>query len=183
MATAKIIRLKRDQVVPVGTTRPSTLSETQFQAINGSAWVLCDGRNIVGSLLWELTGLTVIPDVRGCSIRGKNNGRSDGLQNPNGELALGIFDGHARKSHGHSIDSSSGAHPHRTLLYADDVANSGTGAELMDNDAGGSTSNDYWYTDTGSSSYDGRHSHTVNNDGGNEDRASNVTTNFFMKVN
>ena len=34
--------------IPLGTTVASYLTEAQFQSINGSSWVLDDGRSIAG---------------------------------------------------------------------------------------------------------------------------------------
>lgn len=79
------------------------LTEAQFQSQMGTQWILCDGRNVAGSDYAVLTGNTVVPDARGLVIRGKNNGRADGNQNPDGELAVGAFQADAFASHGHSL--------------------------------------------------------------------------------
>jgi hypothetical protein len=86
----------------VGTVHESVLTEAQFQSIRGTDWVLCDGRNVAGSDYHAITGSVVIPDMRGLHYRGKNNGRSDGNQNPGGDLALGTFQSDDAKAHVHT---------------------------------------------------------------------------------
>lgn len=44
-----------------------------------------------------------IPDLRGMFLRSKNNGRADGNQNPDGDLALGVVQQDAFKSHTHTV--------------------------------------------------------------------------------
>jgi hypothetical protein len=86
---------------PVGMIISSMLTLAQFQAINGTAWVLADGSNIAGSLYATTTGTTTIPDLRGTVLRGKNNGRADGNQNPGGDNTLGTFENDAMQGHYH----------------------------------------------------------------------------------
>lgn len=86
----------------VGQIASSMLTEAQFQSINGSSWVLMDGRSVAGSAYATLTGSITIPDARGMVLRGKNNGRSDGNQNPDGDSALGLYQGDAFGSHVHT---------------------------------------------------------------------------------
>jgi hypothetical protein len=90
----------------VGDVRESLLTQTQFQAVNGPGWVLMDGRDISGSALATLTGLTSLPDARGVALRGKHHGRSDGGGNPDGDLAIGFSQADALGSHGHSVVSN-----------------------------------------------------------------------------
>src|ERR1700761_330867 len=78
---------------PVGSIVDSLLTEAQFQAQlgnpNPATWILADGRNVAGSTYTDITGNSNIPDFRGLFRRGKNNGRADGFQNPDGEIGLG----------------------------------------------------------------------------------------------
>jgi hypothetical protein len=78
----------------------------------GQTWILADGRSIAGlNLAYEnLTQSSTIPNLLGAFVRGKNNGRNDGNQNPDGELALGQFTADRFKSHDHG----GGAHTHAT---------------------------------------------------------------------
>ena len=109
---------------PVGSFQASILEETQFitqlNFPSPSTWVLADGRSVLGSTYQTLTGNTNIPDLRGITIRGLNNGgsaagtRSDGNQNPNdpsgtfvpGKYSEDTFQGHV---HGEQIPTTVGS--------------------------------------------------------------------------
>lgn len=78
----------------------SFLAEVQFQNEYGVNWVLADGRSAVGTKYQALTGNTTVPDMRGQFLRGKNNGRNDGNENPDGEVALGSFQDDATAANG-----------------------------------------------------------------------------------
>lgn len=73
----------------VGDIIHSMLTEEQFILENGGGWVLADGRDVTGSKYATVTGNTTVPDMRGQFLRGKNNTRSDGQENPDGDVALG----------------------------------------------------------------------------------------------
>ena len=73
-----------------------------LQALRGAGWVLADGRSVTGSAYATITGTTAIPDMRGLFLRGKNNGRTDGNKNPDGDLGLGAIQGDQIVSHVHS---------------------------------------------------------------------------------
>lgn len=91
----------------IGQSIESMLTEAQHQALYGSGWVLEDGRDVTGSLYHQITGFTNVPDSRGLFVRAKNNGRSDGNQNPAGDLALGAFQNDAFQGHDHGIRTDS----------------------------------------------------------------------------
>ena len=91
----------------VGDVEQSMLTLAQFQAIKGTGWVLADGSSCVGTTYATITGASTVPDLRGLVLRGKNNGRVDGNQNPDGEVALGTYQADDFKSHAHSILRSS----------------------------------------------------------------------------
>lgn len=86
---------------PVGSILYSKMNEAQLQVVKGSGWILSDGRNVTGSAYAALTGINNCVDLRGIHIRGQNNGRSDGLQNPDG-TALRAFQVDATNSHNHA---------------------------------------------------------------------------------
>jgi hypothetical protein len=65
-----------------------------------------DGRNVNGSKYASITGTSVIPDGRGQFLRGKNNGRGDGQENPAGDLIIGTQQTDEFKSHFHSMAGS-----------------------------------------------------------------------------
>ena len=87
----------------IGDKKDSMLTEAQFQVEHGSGWILSDGRDITGSGYHSITGLTTVPDARGLSIRGKNNGRSDGKENPDGDVALGLYQADKMQGHQHNL--------------------------------------------------------------------------------
>lgn len=99
--------------LPVGSIVDSMLTEDQFQLQLGNpspaTWVLADGRDITGTSLNLLTGQTNAPDLRGIFTRGKNNGRVDGNQNPDGNLPLGTFTDDKFESHFHVFRSPQGS--------------------------------------------------------------------------
>jgi hypothetical protein len=90
----------------VGQIISSTLTEAQFQAINGTSWVLMDGRSVVGSAYATVTGFTAVPDARGMVLRGRNNGRADGKENPDGEIGLGAYQADEIRAHSHTVETS-----------------------------------------------------------------------------
>lgn len=98
--------------LPIGSIVDSMLTEDQFQAQIGDpspeTWILADGRDITGTSLNLLTGQTTAPDLRGIFTRGKNNGRVDGNQNPDGNLALGTYTADKFLSHSHSYREPGG---------------------------------------------------------------------------
>lgn len=100
---------------PIGSVMSSFLTELQFQAETDTTWILADGRSIIGSDFAGLTGLSVAPDLRGMFLRGKNNTRSDGNQNPDGDLAVGTYQADQVGPHSHNIpggSTASGGNPY-----------------------------------------------------------------------
>lgn len=104
-------KLIDDSVGPVGGLMSAMLTEAQFQAIYGTGWVLMDGRSVAGSKYASMTGNNSIPDARGLVLRGKNNGRGDGAQNPDGDLALGTFQNDAMQGHAHRSSNAYAGNP------------------------------------------------------------------------
>lgn len=91
-------------LLSIGTILTSMLTEVQFQSLNGVDWILMDGRNVIGSAYSFFTGFPTVPDARGTVLRGKNNGRVDGNQNPAGDLVLGTFENDQFQGHWHQND-------------------------------------------------------------------------------
>src|ERR1700680_4444396 len=67
---------------PVGSIIASMLTEAQFQRLAGTGWILGDGRAVPRTAYSRITGRSSIPDLRGMFLRGQNENRNDGLQNP-----------------------------------------------------------------------------------------------------
>jgi hypothetical protein len=169
MARAGATLINRGNGV-IGELRSAMLSEADFQSQFGTEWVLADGADVTGSKYHTLIGDTTIPDARGLSLRGKNNGRVDGNQNPDGDVALGTFQNFGTSGSGLST-SNPGNHTHGTakvgsttqlfgMLNTDQFHNSGAFQNI-----------------TG----DGAHTHTIS--GANETRMRNITVNHFIKIN
>jgi hypothetical protein len=98
---------------PVGSVVASFLSEAQFQRLASNAWILADGRDISKTLYGRLTNTKNAPDLRGMFLRGQNNNRDDGNQNP--ELKqLGQYQADAVGRHAHSAPTASGRDGNRS---------------------------------------------------------------------
>lgn len=146
----------------IGDIITSILTEAQFQAQRNNGWVLMDGRNVGGSKYATTTGNNVIPDARGMFLRGKNNGRADGKQNPDGDVAVGTYQADMYTSHTHIQNAH--AHPY-TAAGAAGGWGSGLEAERP------------YASNTGATTA------TNQNSGGNETRSKNITVNYFIKIN
>lgn len=144
----------------VGDIRDSMLTEAEFQAQNGAQWVLMDGRNVAGSKYATLKGVSTIPDGRGVILRAKNNGRSDGNQNPDGDSSLGTFQSHQVVGHQHETNASG----------------PGGGPGIFGGGAG-------YGTIGGFVGFGGYQAALTNTTGGNETRMRNITVNRFIKIN
>jgi hypothetical protein len=94
------VEVRQADLNPVGMFVESMLTESQFQALNGTSWILADGRSVAGSKYATVTGLTIAPDARGLVLRGKNNGRSTATGDPT-ERVLGSYQGDGYRAHSH----------------------------------------------------------------------------------
>lgn len=171
---ARLVRLTPKNNFPVGTIIQSMLTELQFQQANDTSWILADGRNVSGSVYSTVTGNSSVPDLRGMVLRGKNNGRSDGNQNPDGDLSLGALQQHAFSSHDHG----GGNHGHTM----------GTGgADSTTMVGGGATQRLSHFIADGFNGGGPKSTHNsgtiISGQGGNETRMRNVTVNTFIKIN
>lgn len=179
-------RLLVDSNGSIGSFEQSMLTEVQYQALYGSGWIITDGRSVTGSKYHILTGNTNVPDFRGLVIRGKNNGRSDGNQNPDGELALGQFQDHLFTQHDHG----GGSHSHNgntsgeitnghRINYGEPFGINGYqgGASYPDSNVSNSLNHTHSFTTNGPNST------VLILQGGNETRMRNVTMNSFIRIN
>jgi len=157
--------IEQGDLNPVGMIVQSMLTESQFQSINSNSWVLMDGRNIAGSAYATITGAATIPDARGLVLRGKNNGRSDGQQNPSGDLALGTFQDQATAKNGLGI--SDPGHSHGTL-GVNNMNGTSPGGGALTSQASSTSAAATGITLTA---------------GDNETRMRNITVNHFIKIN
>ena len=164
--------------LPVGSVTASILTESQFQAQTASpapqTWILCDGRDVEGTLFSQVTGLTNVPDMRGLFIRGKNNGRSDGDQNPDGELALGQFSGQRFGAHNHAFNDPGHSHSMNP-----DFGDAGT------NYNSGNNRQAYAASPFGTGAHTATSSTgiSIQVQGGNDTAPANLTLNWFIRIN
>jgi len=95
---------------PVGTVIDACVTEDEFQGQlqnpNPETWILADGRNVAGSTYAQVTGQTTVPNFCGLFRRAKNNGRSDGKQNPDGDLTLGQYTPFTTGTHTHTYQTT-----------------------------------------------------------------------------
>ena len=144
---------------PVGTIIHSMLTLAQFQSIYGTNWVLADGSATTNSMYSLITGNNNVPDMRGMTLRGKNNGRADGNQNPDGDSQLGTYQA-----------DMYGRHTHPTYLEPSITQTGGYFAAWRASNVNGWTD----ITSNGGG---------PQNSGGNETRMKNITVNIFIKIN
>lgn len=143
----------------LGCIEQSVLTQAQFQALNGPAWVLCDGGTIVGSRLAQLTGISTAPDLRGEFLRGKNFGHLERVD----EAGLGV-----------AQDDAVGPHTHKQRFLDDSPGNQRGAGIFWDGGKGYRDDfNVFVLSDT----------KTLNGIISPETRPKNVTVNFFCKIN
>lgn len=145
-------KLEADRL-PVGSIIASVLKPPTFTSIHAD-WVLCDGRAIDGSVLFQL-GEKRVPDLRGLFLRGINAGRNDPFSDPEGERIAGAPQRHQYEQHNHA------ANIHR---------------RKMSSSKGGT----WLYTNQGWQ--DGPHPISENR-GGAETRPNNAAVYYFCRVN
>lgn len=171
--------------LPVGTVVYSMLDEGQFQAEMahtgaGETWVLADGRNVAGqnTRYESVTHTSVLPNLCGVFVRGKNNGRRDGFENPDGEVAAGAptMDRFKSHSHGGSTGTDSPDHSHGFGGYPYGISYGGdnTGQNL------GVQPNGFYRQTDGANA---RHTHTIAADGAAETSPKSITLNAFIRIN
>lgn len=168
--------------LPVGSLIYSMLDAAQFQgqAGPGETWVLADGRSVAGqnTLYEKVTKTSQLPNLLGVFVRGKNNGRNDGNQNPDGDLGVGQLtpDKFLHHNHGASTDDDSPDHSHGFGGYA---YGSSYGGDNTAQNLGVSPNGFYRQTDGANR----RHQHGIKPDGGNETAPKSVTMNPFIRIN
>lgn len=151
----------------VGSIQASLLTEAEFQSIFGTGWVLARGQSVSGSKYTSLTGVSSVPDLRGQFLRGKNNGRSDGNQDPGGERNLrdGVIQQDQYQGHTHSTGSTiSGAGGGLVYLQPPGLSNNQVSGYVTKGNFADEVGNGTPRT-------------------GNETRPRNVTVNYFIRIN
>lgn len=156
------------QAVPVGTIIDSMLTETQIQNNYGTAWILCDGRNVAGSKYASITGNSTVPDLRGRYTRAKDNGSGN---DANGDASLGTHRTSQNIQHSHGVSDPGHGHG---------VASNGTGGAgtfyALSTAAGSITAYD---VPAGSNTT----GISINNQGGADVQPESIVVNKFVKIN
>lgn len=166
-------------ICPIGSIIESVLDEADFQALQDyndpskPRFILADGRDVTGYAYVAVTGSSTVPDLRGIFLRGKNNGRSDGNQNPAGDLAIGTLSSGTVGPHSHTYGARGGNGASSGILPqgAQDVsagANGGIVINTLPATSGSPASTELIGT---------------SNSSGAQTQPTNVTINIFIRVN
>ncbi len=106
----EIIESQKVVNFPVGTIVSSILPPDKFAKAVGDvdlpepSWILADGRSINGASTYsQLTGDVKIPDLRGMFLRGMNEGRADGNEDPDRNRIVGQLQMDSFKKHDHNL--------------------------------------------------------------------------------
>lgn len=169
--TSNVLRKFMASSAALGDVKASILSEAQFTTEMGAGWTLADGKDVTGSDYHTLTTNTTIPDMRGQFLRGKNNGRVDGEENPDGDLAIGV---QTTDKLG-PMTITGGSHDHR-------LPQDGGGSSAKVIATGAVSTATPLYTSDFKTEVSSSHSHSVT-EASNETAPKNVTVNYFIKIN
>ena len=85
----------------LGEVVASMLDATQFAQVNGSGWVLADGRAVPDTVYARMVAPNV-PDMRGIYLRGRSYGRESRTGNAEGDLPVGTYQSDLIARHAHS---------------------------------------------------------------------------------
>ena len=178
----------------VGDVKYSVLNPTQFAAANGSCWVAMDGRNIAGSKLATITGMTTVTNAGGLFLRGQefsNSGDYDPDRNsgsPISQVQSEAFAGHSHSFSGST--SNNNTTPYNSLTYFYDIWTGdgafrpgGTRTESFEDGRG----NPDRFLFTNTIDISGNHAHSfsgnTNTTGSNETRPDNLNLWTYIRIN
>lgn len=161
----------------LGDVKYSILHPAKFAEENGECWVPMDGRSIVGSRLAAALGINNLPDAGGMFLRGQefaSSPNTDPERDANSPIAT--VQGDDVKPHGHTMGNA-GAHTHDYEYFmAGGPTNIGNQANWTNVRYGIG-----WQWRNTSTS--GDHTHTINNNSGNETRPKNLNLWTYIRIN
>ena len=166
--------------LPAGTIVYSMLDEHTFRQEMGAGenWIMADGRSIVGQgTRYEQLGFTHVPNLCGVFVRGKNNGRADGYQNPDGELPLGQMTQDRFMHHNHTGQTGDDS-PDHSHGFGGYPFGASYGGDNSTENLGTAPNGFYRQTDGASV----RHKHAIATDGGLETSPKSITLNAYIKL-
>jgi hypothetical protein len=163
----------------VGDVKYSILNPTQFTAANGSCWVPMDGRNIAGSKLATITGLTTVTNAGGLFLRGQEFTGQSANHDPerDSNSSIATFQDQSFLSHGHSgTTDTRGGDYLGSFLYNSLYSYNGPFEE-------GKGNPDYGYNSTAAYAPTHAHNLNINANGGNETRPKNLNLWTYIRIN
>jgi len=178
---AKVARLNITRPVeqgdlnPVGMIVQSMLTEAQFQVLNGTNWILADGRSVAGSAYATVTGNANVPDARGLFLRaaGTRGSAIGGITYAGGSVGDANGDtiqGHKHNDSGHQ-HSQTGSQSWNAPGGLDAGNVNGTAVNLSNTNDGYANLGDPTTTTYGTPRI------------GSETRPANLAVNIFIKIN
>jgi len=167
--TPRVNNIETGGTWKIGDVKQSFLTEAEFQAEHDDTWVLCDGRDVIGSdyaILKEGDAITShnIPDARGQFLRGLD---VSGTVDPDG----------AGRVVGDSQADAMQNHAHASNVYHDKWGNNGGGEPNMGFLGAAGTGN------KSLTSYNSQVSVAIGGRQASESRPKNLTCNMFIKIN
>jgi microcystin-dependent protein len=184
--------------VPVGSIMPWAGAVTSGNALEEviPGWIVCNGATLssdgkyakLKTVLGSSWGTNKVPDLRGTFLRGVNNGRSDGFNDPDAANRVsvnsgntgdnvGSFENDELTSHKHTVSDPGHTHGYNDIYHAENTGS----ISVPGNTGSGDTDGDnlgFQMARTSSSATTGV---SLNNTGGNETRPVNAAVNFIIK--
>jgi len=146
-----------ESTLSVGTIQQSLLTESQFQSLQGNCWVTMIGQDVTGTDYHSITGRTSLPNASGKFLR-----------NVGGNAT----------SLGNSQDDAFQGHRHGGKYYPS--GSGGGGGDWLTELNYSNSSNKTTNNAVGSPTSDGTNGTPRT---ANETRPTNISVNFFIKVN
>jgi len=162
----------------LGDVKYSILNPAKFAEENGDCWVPMDGRSIAGSRLSASLGISNLPDAGGTFFRAQEFATSpDYDRGRNSGSPIATVQGDDVKPHNHSMNPA-GSHSHQFDRLTTTVP---TGVPCGSN-CYANVLLPTGYTTVNTTSV-GDHTHTINNNSGDETRPVNLNLWAYIRIN